>query len=163
VGWFSTDPRYQRREEEGVFSVHDWAEVCRLYHREHLSKSAIAKRLGMSRPTVNRLLEHSGPPRYARRSAGSKLDPHRDAIASTLDADPRVSATVVLEHLRRDGYAGGITILKEHLAEVRPQFLAARSFQRTTYLPGELAHGDWWELPIEVRSEAAPDARPTGR
>ena len=40
-----------------MFGVHDWAEVRRLYHREQLSKSAIARRLGMSRPTVMRLLE----------------------------------------------------------------------------------------------------------
>ncbi len=44
--------RRLRREEEGVFSVHDWAEVSRLYHRERLSKAAIARRLGMSRQTV---------------------------------------------------------------------------------------------------------------
>jgi transposase len=125
--------------------VHDWAEVRRLHHREHLSKSAIAKRLGMSRPTVIRLLQREEPPHYVRRPAGSKLDPHKDAIAEMLDRDAQVPATVVLEHLRRDGYAGGVTILKEHLATVRPSFLAARSFQRTSYLPGELAHGDWWE------------------
>jgi transposase len=125
--------------------VHDWAEVRRLHHREHLSKSAIAKRLGMSRPTVIRLLELEEPPRYVRRPAGSKLDPHKDAIAEMLDQDPDVPATVILEHLRRDGYSGGITILKEHVAGVRPAFLAARAYQRTTYLPGELAHGDWWE------------------
>ena len=128
-----------------MFSVHDWAEVRRLHHREHLSKSAIARRLGMSRPTVIRLLELEEPPRYERRRVGSKLDPHNDAIAEMLDRDPEVPATVILEHLRRDGYAGGITILKEHVATVRPAFLAARSYQRTTYLPGELAHGDWWE------------------
>jgi IS30 family transposase len=58
-----------------VFSVHDWAEVRRLHHREHLSKSVIAKRLGMSRPTVIRLLELADPPRYERRPVGSKLDP----------------------------------------------------------------------------------------
>jgi hypothetical protein len=28
--------------------------------------------------------------------------------------------------------------------------LAARSYQRTTYLPGELAHGDWWEPPSKI-------------
>jgi len=128
-----------------VFSVHDWAEVRRLHHREHLSKSAIARRLGMSRPTVIRLLELSDPPRYLRRPSGSKLDPHKDAIAEMLDKDAEVPATVILDHLRRDGYAGGITILKEHVATVRPAFLAARSYQRTSYLPGELAHGDWWE------------------
>ncbi len=126
--------------------MHDWAEIHRLYHREHLNKTAIAKRLGMSRPTVIRLLELSGPPRYERRSTGSKLDAHTDAISAMLGEDPNVPATVMLEHLRRDGYAGGITILKEHVATLRPAFLAARSFQRTSYLPGELAHGDWWEL-----------------
>src|SRR6266511_1542286 len=48
---------------EGVFSVHDWAEVHRLFHREQLSKSAIAKRLGMTRHTVARLLARAQPPR----------------------------------------------------------------------------------------------------
>jgi hypothetical protein len=28
---------------------------------------------------------------------------------------------VIVEHLRRDGYKGGITILKEHLAQVDHQ------------------------------------------
>jgi transposase len=125
--------------------VHDWAEVRRLFHREQLSKSAIARRLGMSRPTVIRLLELPEPPRYVRRPSGSKLDPHKDQIAEMLDRDAEVPATVILEHLRRRGYSGGITILKQHVATLRPAFLAARSYQRTTYLPGELAHGDWWE------------------
>jgi transposase len=133
-----------------VYDVHDWAEVHRLYQREHLSKSAIAKRLGMSRPTVIRLLELPEPPRYQRKSAGSKLDPHNDAIAAMLDGDPQVPATVILEHLRKEGYAGGITILKQQVAKVRPAFVAARGFQRTSYLPGELAHGDWWEPATRV-------------
>jgi transposase len=133
-----------------VYQVHDWAEVHRLFEREGLSKSAIAKRLGMSRPTVIRLLALDEPPRYQRESPASKLDVYKDAIAAMLDADPEVPATVILEHLRRDGYGGGITILKEHVAGVRPAFLAARSYQRTSYLPGELAHGDWWEPAIRV-------------
>ncbi len=130
--------------------MRDWAEVRLLYHREHLSKTAIAKRLGMSRPTVIRLLELPDPPRYERRSSGSMLDAHTDAIAAMLDRDARVPATVILEHLRADGYAGGITILKEHVAKLRPAFAAARSFQRTTYLPGELAHGDWWQTGMQI-------------
>jgi len=86
--------------------VRDWAEVHRLCERERLSKSAIAKRLGMSRPTVIRLLGLDEPPRYQRESPGSKLDPYKHAIAAMLDADSQVAATVILEHLRRDGYAG---------------------------------------------------------
>jgi transposase len=128
-----------------VYGVQKWAEVHRLFYREHLTKSAIARRLGMSRPTVIRLLELPQPPRYERAPGGSKLDPHTEAIAAMLDLDAEVPATVILEQLRKDGYAGGITILKDHVARVRPAFLAAWSFQRTTYFPGELAHGDWWE------------------
>ncbi len=58
-----------------MFSVHDWAEVHRLFHREQLSKSAIGKRLGMTRHTVARLLARAEPPRYrrARRRARSSI------------------------------------------------------------------------------------------
>lgn len=70
----------------------------------------------MSRPTVPRLLELQELPRYVRRPSGSKLDPHKDAIGEMLDQDAEVPATVILDHLRKDGYAGGITILKQHVA-----------------------------------------------
>jgi transposase len=140
-----------------VYDVHDWAEVHRLYHREHLAKAAIAKRLQMSRTTVIRLLELRDPPRYVREAPGSKLDPFKDSIAAMLDSDAEAPATVVLDHLRAEGYSGGITILKDHIATVRPTFLAARSYQRTTYLPGEIAHGDWWE-PKDTRIRVGPSA-----
>src|SRR6266511_1382789 len=108
--------------ERGVYRVEDWAEVQRLFHREGLTRKAIARRLGMSRTTVIRLLA----------------------------ADPTAAATVIRERLQRSGYRGGITILKDHLATVRPGFLAARPFQRTSYLPGELVQLDWWHTGIGV-------------
>jgi transposase len=143
-----------------VFKVQEWAEVHRLQRREHLSQATIATRLGMSRNTVARLLLLTEPPRYERRATGSRLDPFKDEIAAMLDHDPKVPATVVLQHLRRGGYAGGITILKEHLQMVRPSFLAARTFQRTSYLPGEISQMDWWHTgrKIPVGKGAAREA-----
>jgi transposase len=129
--------------------VHDWAEVKRL-RREGKSKQAIAKELGMSRMTVYRLLALSEPPSYARPAKGSLLDPFKDDIAALLDEDEKAPATVILERLRERGYAGGITIVKDHLAKVRPEFLAARTYQRTSYLPGELLQLDWWQPPVKV-------------
>lgn len=126
-----------------MYRVHDWAEVHQL-HREGLSKSSIADRLGMSRITVRRLIRMADPPRYERSAAPSLLDPFTDAIASMLGQNEKVAATVIIERLRRDGYAGGITILKDHLAKVRPAFLAAKGYQRTSYLPGEISQLDWW-------------------
>ncbi len=136
--------------EERVYVVHDWAEVHRLFHREGLSKSRVAERLGMSRNTVARLLGLDEPPRYRRKPRGSKLDPFKGSIGVMLERDPRVPASVVMERLRREGYDGGISILKDYLAGVRPPRQDPRVYQRTTYLPGELAQCDWWELPGSV-------------
>jgi transposase len=133
-----------------VHQVEDWAEVHRLVHRERLAKAAIARRLGMSRNTVDRLLGLAEPPRYRRASAGSQVDPFAERIAALLAADPTVRATVIRERLRAEGYRGGITILKEHLARVRPAFTAARAYQRTTYHPGEIGQVDWWHTGAEI-------------
>jgi transposase len=140
----------KRRQEEGVYSVHDWAELKHLCQREGLSKKAAAEKLGMSRTTAHRLLSLSEPPVYERTKVSSLLDPHREAILAMLREDPTVRATVIRERLQADGYAGGITIVKDFVADVRPQFLAARAYQRTSYLPGEIGQVDWWHLPVRV-------------
>jgi transposase len=132
-----------------VYDVQDWAEVRRL-HREGWSNTAIAEKLQMSRNTVASLIAKQQPPRYERASVGSMLNNYADAIAAMLDEDPKAPATVIRERLQLLGYTGGITILKERLAELRPNFLAARSYQRTSYLPGELAQLDWWETGVAI-------------
>jgi transposase len=67
-----------------------------------------------------------------------------------LKEDAGAPATVIIEYLRRDGYDGGITILKEYLREVRLLFVEAESRQRTSYLPGEVGHTDWWDTRVWV-------------
>ena len=101
-----------------------------------------------------RLLALPKPPRYVRPAKGSLLDPFVPAIAAMLDADPRVRATIVLQYIRVDGYRGGVTILKGHLQEVRPAFLAAFAFQRTTYRPHEIGQVDWWHTGAQIPVEA---------
>ena len=102
-----------------MHQVEDWAEVHRLFHREGLAKAAIARHMGIGRNTVDRLLARTEPPRYVRARAGSQLDPFAERIAELLAADPTARATVIRERLQADGYRGGITILKDHLAKVR--------------------------------------------
>ncbi len=133
-----------------MYDVHDWAEVHRLHHVEGLSKATVAEKLSMSRTTVHRLLALAEPPCYRRKPARSQVDEFADAIAAMLDADPHVAATVIAQQLRPRGFGGSLTILKDHLRRVRPAFVAARAYQRTSYEPGELAQTDWWEPGIEV-------------
>lgn len=133
-----------------MYGVQDWAEVHRLFHRDGLSKKAIARRLGMSRTTVIELLVRDGPPRYVRSPAGSMLDPFKDEIRRMLADDPAVAATVVLERIRRSGFAGQITIVRDFVAKVRPEFARAAAFQRTSYLPGEIGQVDWWHTGLRV-------------
>ncbi len=133
-----------------MYGVQDWAEVHRLFHRDGLTKSAIARRMGMSRTTVIELLARDGPPRYERRPTGSMLDPYRDEIRRMLADDPDVAATVVLERIRRSGFEGRITIVRDFVARVRPEFARAAAFQRTSYLPGEIGQVDWWHTGIKV-------------
>lgn len=135
-----------------MYRVHDWAEVHRLHKREGLSKKRIAERLGMSRTTVYRLLKLTEPPRYERPKRRSLLDDYVDSIKAMLKEDPKVPATVILERLRSEGYPGGITILKELLAELRPIYAPGPCpFQRTTYVPGEILQLDWWDVAQKVR------------
>lgn len=133
-----------------MYRVQDWAEVKRLREREGLSKKAIAERLGMSRTTIDRLLSLPVPPSYERPAVSSLLDPYRDTILALLRKDARAASTVIRERLQAEGYRGGKTILKDYLKEVRPQSLAAETYQRTSYLPGESGQIDWWQLPVAV-------------
>ena len=130
--------------------MEDWADVHRLFHRDRVSKSAIARQLGMSRNTVDRLLSLHEPPRYARPSKGSQVDAFAGEIATLLAADPRARATVIRERLQRLGYRGGISILKEYLAKVRPTHPGTRAYQRTTYQPGEIGQVDWWHTGAQI-------------
>ncbi len=142
-----------------MYSVHDWAELKHPCEREGVSKKAAAEKLGMSRTTVHRLLSLPEPPVYERAKRSSLLDPHREAILAMLREDATVRATVIRERLQAQGYGGGITILKDFVADVRPQFLAARAYQRTSYLPGEIAQVDWWHLPVRLSLREGIEAK----
>jgi hypothetical protein len=99
----------------------------------------------LHRKTVRRALAAAEPPKYARAVTGSKLDPFREWICEQLQADPRIQSQRLREMAGELGYEGGKSIFDEYVREVRPRFVAARTFQRTVYRPGELVQCDLWE------------------
>ncbi|MCA1679718.1 MAG: hypothetical protein LC777_12600 [Actinobacteria bacterium] len=101
---------------------------------------------------------HDSPrARYARASElwpaarrPSKLDPFLAEIERLLIQDPTLSGARVREEIEALGYEGGKTILDDHLRELRPRHLPQRTFQRTSYRPGELCQFDLCEPRSEI-------------
>jgi transposase len=135
---------------EGMIDVQQWAEIRRLHLSEGQSIKAIARRLDLARNTVRAALRSDEPPAYRRSRGPSKLDPFKSEVLRLLDEDPKIPGKRVLEILTEQGYWGGKSILNEHLAEVRALFRQARTYQRTTYLPGRIVQWDLWEPAVRI-------------
>ena len=128
-----------------MVGVEQWAEVRRMRRVDGLSAREISRRTGLARDTVARLLAAAVPPKYERRPTGSKLDPFKDWICEQLAADSKIQSQRLREMAGEIGYEGGKSIFDDFVREVRPRFLAPRTFQRTIYRPGELVQCDLWE------------------
>ena len=105
---------------------------------------SIARELGVSRNTVRATLRRESPPRYERRAARSKLDPHKDYLIARLAEFPELSAKQLLAEVRAHDYAGGISILKDF---TRPYRVPRRGpVVRFETPPGQQAQCDFGEL-----------------
>jgi transposase len=132
-----------------VRSALEWAQV-RALAADGVSRREIARRLGISRNTVRRLVEADEPPRYRRAPAGSMLDPLEPVLRRLLADWPDIRAPRVIEILREDyGYAGSVDLVRRRLARLRPR--PVRAAQRTGYRPGRVLQLDWAEMPTRPR------------
>lgn len=120
-----------------------WAEVRRLAAIEKLSKSAIAARLLIDRKTVRRALAHDQVPvtRAGAAPRPTKLDGYKSYLQNRIKEYPELSAAKLLLEIRRMGYTGGLSRLKEHLSTLRPK--SKETYLRIETLPGEQAQVDW--------------------
>jgi transposase len=93
-----------------------------------LSKSAVARQLGVSRRTLHHWivtgqLDRDVDPAVVRRprSRAQKLDDYKGVIHARLTTYPALSAVRLLQECRAAGYDGGITQLRDYVAAVRPR------------------------------------------
>jgi transposase len=102
--------------------VAEEAVEIRVLKRQGKSIRGIARVLEVSRNTVRRYLRGAGQPRYERGQRPSKLDPYKHYLAERVEAAAPewIPATVLLRELRARGYPGAISILKDHLAMLKP-------------------------------------------
>jgi transposase len=115
-----------------------------------VSKTEIARRLGINRRTAAKLVEASEPPGYSRAPAGSMLDPLEGVLRGLIDDWPDIRAPRVTEILRDDyGYSGSVDLVRKRLAVLRPR--SERAAQKTGYRPGQVLQIDWAEMPTRPR------------
>jgi transposase len=120
----------------------------RILKRQGVSVREIARRTGVSRNTVKRYLKSTEDPGYtARPAVVGKLDAHKVFLSERMAAahPDRIPGTVLLNELRLRGYTGGITLLREHLASLRPAG-TPDSVVRFETKPGRQMQVDWARL-----------------
>ncbi len=121
----------------------DYETFCRLrqlHDQEGLKVSQIAEALHLDPKTVEKWIDQ---PKYQPRAQAprpSKLDGFKGYVAALLERHP-YTARQLFQQLQAKGYAGGYTILKEFVREVRP--VRKPAFLALEFAPGECAQVDW--------------------
>jgi transposase len=119
-----------------------------------MSYTDIAKLLGMHRHTVKALSERERNQQQSRPKKGSKLDPYKDYLLKRLLEDHVFNCEKLIQEIRRQGYTGGTTILKEFVQPYRKTFKESHTLRYETE-PGEQMQVDWKEAGVyQVDGEA---------
>lgn len=116
----------------------------RVMMKQGKSIREIARALGLSRNTVRRYARGAEPGYKARPPVSGKLAAHAEWLAERVRqaAPERLSATALLGELRQRGYQGGLTVLREHLAGLRPA-AEPEPVVRFETAPGDQMQVDW--------------------
>ena len=136
-----------------MFSVELYGRVRHACQVEGLSQREAARRFGLHRKTVRKMLAFSVPPGYRRSKprARPKLDPFTPIIDRILEADrsappkQRHTAKRIYERLRDElGYVGGYTTVKNYVREQQARARAQEVFVPLAHPPGH-AQADFGE------------------
>jgi transposase len=121
-------------------NIETWASIRHLFFVQKLPKKLIARKFGLDPKTVRRALRKESFEKMPSSPRPSKLDDFKNTIDELLSAYPTISAVRIYETIARNGYCGGITILRDYLRSLRK---TDKSFLVITTLPAEQAQVDW--------------------
>ena len=122
--------------------------VIRTLNKRGVYTKDIAAELGVHPRTVSRALQRGGAPSRMRKPRGSKLDAYKAQIDQLL-AEGVWNAMVILREIQAQGYAGGITIVRDYIRPKRIQRLSKATVRFETP-PGRQLQTDWGEILVEM-------------
>jgi transposase len=126
------------------------AEILALHFGAKKGTRSIAEKLGINRKAVRRVVENrkvSLKPEMSESGRHSILDPYKPRIADLLERDPSLMSTRILQHLRREGFTGGRSVVQTYVKKIRKVPHRSReAFLRLDFPPGQTAQVDWGEF-----------------
>lgn len=123
-------------------------EILSLFFAKNMKVRAIARKLGINRKSVERVI--------SRRSVAvglepfnrsSLLDTFKDQITQLFKDDPKIPVVVILQRIRDKGYSGGYTVLREWIKAKRLRDVPTReAFFKIDFPVGQAGQVDWGEF-----------------
>lgn len=135
--------------------------IRRMYFRDRLSVSEIARLTSLSRNTIKKWLRaaQATEPKYRRRAGACKLSPFEGHLLRALETDAhrpkrdRRTALALFAEIKQDGYAGGYTRVTDFIRAWharRATAAATRAFVPLKFELGEAFQFDWSEEGLVV-------------
>jgi transposase len=136
-----------------------WMDV-KLMHRQGASIREIARRTGLSRVTVRKVLSQKAPKPYTPRpKRPGLLEPFTDRLTQALEARPWAKASVLYREIAEQGFAGHYHTVRRFVAVQRQQQQARqRASVRFETGPGAEAQFDW-KGPVQGILQSDPSAK----
>jgi transposase len=121
---------------------HEEAQGIMARYQQKESISAISQATGRDRKTIAKIVaDQTDEHAPVRRTRPSKLDPYTGYIAERW-AQGCHNAQVLWDELQAQGFTGSLSLVKQHVAPLRPQRGVAPT-PRFETVPGEQAQCDW--------------------
>jgi len=123
-----------------MINYETFCRLRQLHDERGLNAAQIAAELHLDPKTVGKWIDQ---PTYQPRQGThrpSKLDSFKGQIVALLERHP-YTAQQILQQLRALGYAGGYSILKDFVRQVRP--VRKPAYLMLEFAPGECAQVDW--------------------
>lgn len=124
------------------------SQILSMHYGAQKGVRTIARELGLNRKTVRNIVQRRRV--NLERLGGARnsiLDPYKPVIEELIKVDPHILAPAILTRIRKEGYLGCETTLRNWMNLVKAIPGRAREgFLKIDFAPGECAQVDWGEF-----------------